>query len=94
MHSLWHWILWMLAALAADPAVVQLEQARAAGCVAVAYSSLTPDVPPAPKKQSPPAPVRCEKCDGSGRIYRPDGGYVKCSCGACTTGTCPKKNLP
>jgi hypothetical protein len=35
----------------------------------------------------PPA-APCVQCSGTGRIYRSDGGWVKCPCGACPTGRC------
>ena len=43
-----------------------------------------PDLPPLP----PAAP--CPQCSGTGRIYRSDGGYVKCPC-QCPTGKCPTR---
>lgn len=91
MHALWHWLLWLLAVASHDPAAIEAERARAAGCVNVAYSALATEPatpPPAPAKD--PAKPACRECDGSGKIYRPDGGYVRCKCGACPTGTCAK----
>jgi hypothetical protein len=44
-----------------------------------------PDMPPLP----PAAP--CLQCSGTGRIYRSDGGWVRCPCGACPTARCPQK---
>ena len=31
----------------------------------------------------------CPQCGDTGRVYRSDGGYVRCPCGACPTGRCP-----
>ncbi len=91
-HSLWHWLLWSLAIAAHDPGAIEAERARAAGCVSVAYAAMAqePAPAPAPAKAPPPAKPVCKECNGTGRIYRPDGGYVRCKCGACSTGTCPK----
>ena len=46
-----------------------------------AHVSPTPPLPPA-------AP--CLQCSGTGRIYRSDGGWVRCPC-QCPDGRCPKK---
>jgi hypothetical protein len=99
MHTLWHWLLWMLAATSSDPADLAAERARGAGCVTVAYAAFAkePAPPPEPAPQQleqKPKAAACEKCGGTGRIYRPDGGYVRCSCGACSSGRCPAKVLP
>lgn len=93
MHALWHWILWMLAALSSDPADLASERARGAGCVTVAYAALAhePQPQPEPPKQQP---ATCKDCNGTGRIYRPDGGYVRCRCGACSSAQCKTKVLP
>lgn len=148
MHALWHWILYVLAWASHDPATLESERARAAGCVTVAYAALAVDPPPPPprridrgavadtplfdahrktctqcskplmnpdgtensicedgfalwqqdlrnakpKSKSNPAATspRCRECDGTGKIFRPDGGYVRCKCGACPSGTCGK----
>jgi hypothetical protein len=38
----------------------------------------------------PTEPSRpCPQCHDTGRIYRSDGGWVRCSCGACSTRRCP-----
>lgn len=94
MHALWHWILYVLAWASHDPASLAAERARAAGCVTVAYAALAqePVKEPTPADTKPAAP-RCRECDGTGKIYRPDGGYVRCKCGACLSGTC-RKVLP
>lgn len=92
MHTLWHWILWALTSASADPAAVDAERARAAGCANVVYASLAADAPaaiPAPQQ----APATCKECNGTGRIYRPDGGFVRCKCGACPSGQCQTKVL-
>lgn len=91
MDWLWHWILYVLAAVAADPVSVELEHAKSAGAVNVAYASLLHEPPPKPHR---PIRPKCEECDGSGKIYRPDGGYVRCKCGACPAGACSPKVLP
>jgi hypothetical protein len=94
MHALWHWLLYVLAWAAHDPATLSHERARAAGCVAVAYAALAVEAPaPAKVEPLPPLPpaAPCVQCTGTGRIYRSDGGWVRCPCGACPTGRCPKK---
>lgn len=93
LHQLWHWVLWVLCIAAHDPTAIEVERARASGCVNVAYSSLTPPPAPAPAPEKPaepePAPAPpCKECNGSGKIFRNDGGYVRCKCGACPTGQC------
>jgi hypothetical protein len=87
LHQFWHWILWVLCIAAHDPTAIEAERARAAGCVNVAYSALTPPPAPAPAPEKPSRPT-CRECDGSGKIFRNDGGYVRCKCGACPTGQC------
>lgn len=92
MHGLWHWVLWLLTVWSADPAAVARERAVAAGCVNVAYAALVEEAMPKPvpvavqPKASPP----CPECSGTGKIYRSDGGYVRCKCGACPSGKCAK----
>lgn len=91
MHAVWHWILYLLTWSAAEPGLLEHERARAAGCVSVAYAALAVE-PPAPAKVEPRPPLPpaapCVQCSGTGRIYRSDGGWVKCPCGACPTGRC------
>lgn len=90
MHAAWHWVLWVLAIAAHDPSDIEAERARAAGCVSVAYAAMAKEEPqPAPKPETP-KPQPCRECDGSGRIFRPDGGYVRCKCVVCPTGRCAK----
>jgi len=91
MHALLHWLLYLLTWLAHDPASLADERARCAGAVNVAYASLAQDPAPAPKREAdaPAPPPTCLKCKGSGRVYRTDGGWVRCDCGACSTGRCP-----
>jgi len=118
MHSLWHWLLYLLTWSAHDPATLNAERARCAGAVVVAYAALAqePPPPPAPRREPeigkknapvllpdngfarpvnvlPPLPpaAPCVQCSGTGRIYRSDGGWVRCPCGACPTGKCPQK---
>jgi hypothetical protein len=107
MHTIWHWLLYLLTWASHDPATLAAERARCAGCVNVAYAALAQEPRPAPKREAdhfddaskmvpapPPAPVvkqPCPQCGDTGRIYRSDGGYVRCPCGACPTGRCPKK---
>lgn len=89
MHALWHWVLWLLTVWSADPHAIARERAVAAGCANVAYAALVEEqLPPVPVKVVHPA--ACSECKGTGRIYRPDGGYVRCKCGACPSGTCSK----
>lgn len=94
MHDLWHWLLYVLAWSSSDAGMLEAERARTAGSVAVAYATLAQDAPP-PAPQPKPEDAasaqedpKCPKCDGTGRIYRPDGGWVKCSC-SCPSGRCP-----
>ena len=91
MHALWHWLLYVLTWLASDPASLAEERARGAGAVNVAYAALAQEPAPAPKREAaaPAPPTPCQKCKGGGRIYRPDGGWVRCDCGGCSTGRCP-----
>lgn len=92
MHALWHWLLYVLTWSSVDAGMLEVERARTAGSVAVAYATLASEPIQTPAIDVQPAsPTVCPKCDGSGRIYRPDGGWVKCPCGACTTGRCPAK---
>ena len=100
MHALWHWLLYVLASWSADPAMIHAERARCTGSVNVAYAVLAPEPAPAPRRQeaAPPTPLPplppaapCVQCSGTGRIYRSDGGWVRCSCGACPAGKCPPK---
>jgi hypothetical protein len=100
MHAIWHFILYVLACWSHDPATLAAERARCAGAVNVAYAALAqePPPPPAPRREpeATPAPAKpCGDCRGTGRLYRNDGGWVKCPCGACPTGRCPTaKALP
>lgn len=87
MHELWHWLLYVLTWSSADAGMLEAERSRTAGCVVVAYATLATEPTQEPAVVEPTA-ATCKKCDGTGRIYRPDGGYVKCPCGACSTGGC------
>ena len=105
MHALWHWLLYFLTWASHDPATLAAERARCAGAVNVAYAALAQEPAPAPKRDepvnpapdaTPAAPERvapkqppCPQCGDTGRIYRSDGGWVKCSHGSCATGRCP-----
>lgn len=97
MHAMWHWILYVLTWWSHDPVSLELERAKGAGCANVAYASFAQEPQPRrPKREAddkPPAPP-CKSCGGSGKIYRPDGGYVRCPCGACESGACRTKTLP
>ena len=99
MHALWHFLLWCLAAWSHDPATLAAERARCAGCVVVAYAALAvePPPPPAPRRdpEATPAPAKqpCPQCGDTGRLYRSDGGWVRCPCGACSRCK-PAKVLP
>jgi hypothetical protein len=99
---LWRWIISWLVWFSADPAVVNLEHARAAAAVSVAHASMLKDSRPAPT----PTPKSCdcgETCVKG--LWKPDGRITqKCECrcrrcvaerekGAaadCPTGACPK----
>ena len=101
MQALWHWLLYLLTWASHDPATLSHERARAAGCVAVAYAALAvePPPPPVPRREpeTTPAPAKqpCPQCNDTGRVYRSDGGWVKCQCKPCPTGRCPTaKALP
>ena len=77
MH--WNAFLALLASWAHDPTQAATEHPRAAAAVSVAYAGLLEEAPPAP---APPKPKPgCTDCK-QGRIYRPDGGWVRCPCGA------------
>jgi len=99
MHALWHWLLYVLAWAAHDPASLAAERARCAGAVNVAYAAMAQE--PAPRREpeatpvpdTPPRPpaAPCLQCSGTGRIYRSDGGWVKCPCKACPDGKCPPR---
>lgn len=93
MHEIWHWLLWVLAIASRDAAELEHERARAAGCVNVAYAALAREAPPPAPEPVKPKPQPCRECDGSGKIFRSDGGYVRCKCGGCPDGAC-KKVLP
>ena len=86
MHELWHWLLYVLAWSSCDAGMLDHERARTAGSVVVAYATLAQESPQ-PQPGETKQPQKCLSCDGSGRIYRPDGGWVKCSC-SCSTGRC------
>ena len=105
MHSFWHWLLHLLTWASADPGLLDAERARCAGAVAVAYAALAQEPAPAPRREderkknddvfptpTPPLPpaAPCLQCSGTGRIYRSDGGWVRCPC-QCPDGRCPKK---
>jgi hypothetical protein len=124
MQAIWHFLLWCLACWSHDPGRLELDRARTAGAVAVAYAALAVE-PPAPKREEPvnpepdappamPEPVApkrpfgkekvpvlptepsrpCPQCNDTKRLYRTDatGTYwVRCSCGPCTTSTCPTR---
>lgn len=104
MHGLWHWILYLLTWASHEPASLPGERARAAGAVNVAYAALATEPAPAPRREPeaapvPPQPPRppaapCVQCSGTGRIYRSDGGWVRCPC-QCQDRNCkPAKVLP
>lgn len=93
MHALWHWVLWVLCLASHDAGQIELERARAAGCVTVAYAALAKEPTPKPAEPEPAPAPPCKECGGTGKIFRSDGGYVRCDCGACPTGTCPAKVL-
>jgi len=50
---------------------------------------MVPAVPRPTIQESRTVPP-CVQCSGTGRIYRSDGGYVKCPC-QCPTGKCPTR---
>jgi hypothetical protein len=91
MYHFWHWLLYLLTWAAHDPATLAHERARCAGAVAVAYAALAvePVTKPMPNNIRAEVAAPCVQCSGTGRIYRSDGGWVRCPCGACPTGRCP-----
>lgn len=92
--TLWRWIVSWLAALSADPTVVDTEPPRAAAAVAVAYAALRPGDAPAPAPPTPPAPVKpCGgKCQSG--VYRPDGSIPERCPSTCTCGCQRKASAP
>ena len=81
-HSLYHWLLATFAIWSADPATVDQERDKAAGFANVAYAALLNEPAAAPVRPT------CPDCNGTGKIFRSDGGYVRCKCGACPSGKC------
>ena len=78
---LWHRMLAVLAAFAADPAAQEQEPPRAAAAVAVAYAAQASRLkPPAPAPG--PADECCGECNGTGKIRHPDGHVTDCPCPA------------
>ena len=63
--------------LAAPAAVVDIEPARCAGAVAVAYASLAADVAPTPDPPKPEPPCGGKCTNG---VYKPDG-RIEARCG-------------
>ena len=89
---MWHWILYWLASLSADPQLLEQERARTAGAVNVAYASLAEEVPAPPSEpEKPAAPAVCPDCNGKGYSVRPDGSRWACKCKACPSGKCPPR---
>ena len=77
---MWHRLLAILAALAADPAAPEREPPRAAAAVAVAYAAQAKGSPkPAP---TPDPQECCGECNGTGKIVHPDGHVTDCPCPA------------
>ena len=85
---MWHWLLYTLTAAAAGPDLVELERARTAGSVNVAYASLATE--PTPPPQAAPEKPACP-CNGKGYTVRPDGSRWACPCKTCPTGKCPQR---
>ena len=71
------------AALAQEPAPAPRREPEAAPAE-IGKKKAPEFLPPLP----PAAP--CLQCSGTGRIYRSDGGWVRCPC-QCPTGKCPQK---
>ena len=89
---MWHWILYSLASLSADPQLLEQERARTAGAVNVAYASLAEEAPAPPSEpEKPAAPAVCPDCNGKGYSVRPDGSRWACNCKACPSGKCPPR---
>jgi hypothetical protein len=75
------WILWALAALSVDGAVVDTEPVLAQAAVVAAYATLSPEVKPEPTPEPQPEPEGCcGECNGTGSVRMPDGHVVPCPC--------------
>jgi predicted Zn-ribbon and HTH transcriptional regulator len=89
---MWHWILYWLASLSADPQLLEQERARTAGAVNVAYASLAEEAPAPPREPAKPAaPAACPDCNGKGYTMRSDGSRWACKCKECKSGKCPPR---
>lgn len=96
----WRSFVAWLAALAADPVVIDSEGPRSTAAVAAAYATMRPEAPqPAPQPPDPPS-TACP-CGGRcvGGKYQPDGAiWQKCApgCASCkkTTAAAPLAPLP
>lgn len=82
--SLWRYLVWFLTWLAADPADIGRESARAAASIASARATMAVDAAPEP---TPPDGQCCAECRGTGVIVHGDGHRTPCPCPA----TCPCK---
>lgn len=77
--------------LAAPAAVVDIEPARCAGAVAVAYASLAADVAPTPDPPKPEPPCGGKCTNG---VYKPDG-RIEANCGKdCKCGCVKTQDAP
>lgn len=92
-------LAWLIAFVAPAAVTMDVENARAAACVSVAYAVVgTPAAPPPPP--APPKPGECcGACNGTGSITHGDGHRTPCPCPptcrcktkkaeACPDGTC------
>lgn len=97
--SVWRSIVAWLAALSADPVVIDEADVRAHASVAAAYATFAPDAP-APVPPSPPAPpANACPCKGKcvGGKYQPDGIiWMACSagCKTCKAAAAPASVCP
>lgn len=83
MSDLWQWIVGVLVWLSSDAGMVERERPASAAAVTLARASMETDRP------SPPAPRRCQKCDGKGFVQRAGRNWQCDACRGCPDGNCP-----
>lgn len=76
---MWQYILSVLAALSADPALIDLEAPRSSAAVSAAYAATAQEKAPEPTPEPPkPKPAVCVDCNGRGYIVHGDGHRTAC----------------